>query len=189
MLGLPTRFGVIGGMVMNQTSFRNLFACLLTAGFLAACSGSGDRYPSLAVRDVERQQGQFEVTPVAAVRPAELPIESRAPSTTVANLLDRAAGANARFNTKAQSARSLAQIARGSAPSSNAYGNAAIALAELTSLRGETEYALADLDLLLAERSNRLQGSDVANSARAQVLSLIKQQDNTIASLWSLLGQ
>lgn len=174
---------------MSITVIRNLSAGLFAAIILAACAGSSDKYPSLAVRDIERQQGQFAVTPSAPVQPADLPLESRAPATSIADLLTQASAAHSRFNAKAGSARSMVQNAQGSAQSSTAYGQAMIALAELTSLRSETEYALADLDLLVSERSNRLQASDTANSARAQVIALVKQQDNTIASLWEMLGQ
>lgn len=172
--------------IMNRTIPTTwAFALILTP--LAACTGDAERYPSLAIRDVERVEGL--IVPAAAVEPAELPIRSLAPTTGIDALVAQASETHRTFVARQPAARSLASRARGTGRDSEARGQAIVALADLSSLRSQTEFALADLDMLVAERTNRLEPADDAIAAHAQVLALVNEQDRTLNSLWGLLGK
>ena len=172
--------------IMGQT-ISKLAAGTLCVMLLSACAGSSDKYPSLAIRDVERVSGQFAGGP--EVKPVDLPIPPLTPDRNIASLLEAATGSHERFLAREPSVRRLATSARGAGVDSLLRGNALVALSDLTSLRSQTEIALADLDLLIAERTNRLEPADDAVAAHAQVLTLIGEQDRTLNALWGLLGR
>lgn len=174
-------------MIMIRETGR-FSAVALLAVAAAGCAGDGGRYPSLAARDVERASGQFEPPP-PPVEPAALPIRALAPNGTIAALVSQATTLNAAFANRAATARRLVAGARGSASGSDARSNAIVALADLASLRSQTEVPLGDLDLLIAERANRLEPAQEARAAHALVLALVNEQDRTIAALWRALGQ
>lgn len=176
--------GVSG--IMTRNSLRICAFASLTV-IVGGCAGDSDQYPSVAIRDVERAQGQFE--PSAPIEPAELPIRSMAPSESVEEILDRAGGAYQSFLAREGDVRRLVAQARGTSSESDARGKAVVAIADLTSLRSELEIALADLDLLVTERSNRLVDYKEADIAHALVLDLATEQDRTLSALWNSLGQ
>ena len=167
-------------------AFRTLSALALVAPLLAACAGSGDRYPSLAIRDVERTGPVVE--PAPPVEPVALPIQPVVPSDNIPVLVAQANDSHRTFLARVPSARQLASAARASGRDSDARGRATVALADLTSLRSQTEIPLGDLDLLVAERTNRLEPAEEALAAHAQVLALVEQQDRTLDELWGLIG-
>lgn len=164
-----------------------LSAVALLSALLPGCAGDSGRYPSLAMRDVERVNGQFD--PASRVEPVELAIRAIVPSSSISELVDQANASHQRFVSKVSTARSLAVNARGTGRDSDARGRAIVALADLTSVRSQTEIALGDLDMLIAERTNRLEPADEAIAAHASVLQLVAEQDRTLTDLWSLLGQ
>jgi hypothetical protein len=153
---------------------------------LAACATSGDRYPSLAIRDVERAQGQFE--PVAstplAVPEVAVPAGGPLPERLVA-LSASANAAHRAFLASAAVATRRANAAAGSAIGSTAWASAQVALADLDSARSQTAIVLADLDTLMV--ANAVQAQDVAaiEAVRQQVLAQITEQDETLAKLRS----
>ena len=169
---------------MSRT--KNTHPILVIASLLAAgCAGSGDRYPSLAVRDVERNPVQE--TPAPPVEPVELPIRSMAPSTPVDTLVEQASAAFTAFEGEAPAVRALVSSARGASVESDAYGRAILALADLTSHRSKSEIALADLDLMLAENANRFEDTAVILAAHKLVLDMVNEQNQTLNTLWENL--
>ena len=153
---------------------------------VAACAGDKGRYPSLAIREAERVSG--EIGPRPSVEPVDLPIRAITPDQSIAALVARANATHQTFQSRAPGVRRVVNGARGSGRDSEARGNALIALADLTSVRSQTEFALADLDLLVADRTNRLEPADEALAAHAQILALVTEQDRTLAALYGLLG-
>ena len=170
-----------------ERNSATLSAVALLCALLPACAGDSARYPSLAIRDVERFQGQYQ--PASMVEPAELPIRSLAPDASVDALIAQATASHDTFAQRAAAARGLAARAAGTGRDSELRGNAIVALADLTALRSQTEVPLGDLDLLIAERTNRLEPADDAIAAQAQVLALVNEQDRTLNELWRLLDR
>ena len=172
--------------IMKQAPI-NLIALGIGSLLVAACAGDKGQYPSLAVRDMERVDGQIDTGP--PVEPVTLDISPVIPSQSVAELIAQARVSHRDFLAREPSARRLASSARGSGRDSEARGNAIVALADLTSMRSKTEIPLAGLDLLIAERTNRLESAEDAVAAHAEVLKLVAAQDRTLDNLWSMLGR
>lgn len=162
-------------------------ALALLTPLIAGCAGDSGRYPSLAVRDVERVNGEFESG--SPVQPVELQIPPLVPSTSIESLVEQANAANSTFASRVAAARGLATNARGSGRDSEARGRAIVALADLTSLRSQTEVPLGELDLLIAERTNRLEPAADAIAAHARVLALVQEQSRTLDELWRMVGR
>lgn len=157
---------------------------------LSACNANRSRFPSLAIRPAERAYGtrqQAAPTPApSAAATADLP-------TRVATLREQAAKSHARFTAQQASATALITAAKGSAPGTDAWSRAAIALAGLTSARGEGMISLSDLDrLLIAATETAATGPDndlkVVAPAHRDVAALLGEEDQTIAALRDKLG-
>lgn len=152
---------------------------------LAGCVGANsDRYPSLAVRDVERVQGSFE--PVAQ-ETIEVPVvevdrggdlESR-----LAALVAQARTAHAGFARLTPAARRSVAAARGAGVGSDSWAEAQVDLAQLDSARSEVAVALADLDTL--HTADAVQGADTTaiSAARDEVLAIVGEEDATLETL------
>lgn len=169
-------------MKMARThSFAFLCASLLIAG----CAGSDDKYPSLAVRDVERAQGQF--SPVASETAA--PIRPVASAQDLDSLIERALNAHRRFSQAEISAAVIVGMGRDADIGSNRRQEAQLALANLIAIRSDTAVALADLDLLAAKAETTFAPIEEINIARSKVETLIAGQDGTIAGLSEVLDQ
>lgn len=151
---------------------------------LAACATPGDRYPSLAIRDVERAQGQFEPTPATPLdvpvvaTPATGPLAER-----LASLGAQATRAHEAFMASAPKAERAASAAAGDAIGTTAWASAQVALADLDSARSQTAIALADLDTLMV--ADAVQGQDVSaiEIVRQQVIAQVEAEDETLARL------
>lgn len=164
---------------------RTLNIALLSASLLiAGCAGSGDKYPSLAVRDVERAQGQF--TPTAVERE---PIRPVATAADIAGLVRTAEQAHARFLDQQASAMTLVSSASRLGIESNTRQRALVAVADLVSIRSDTAIALADLDLLAAKASTTFAPTDELIAARSKVEALISAQSSTLDALSRQLSQ
>lgn len=157
---------------------------------LSACNANRSRFPSLAIRPAERAYGtrqQAAPTPApSAAATADLPAR-------VAALREQAAKSHTRFTAQQASATALITAAKGSAPGTDAWSRAAIALAGLTSARGEGMIALSDLDrLLIAATETAATGPDndlkVVGPAHRDVAALLGEEDQTIATLSDKLG-
>ena len=153
---------------------------------LAACATPTDKYPSLAVRDVERAQGQFEPTPATPLDVPEVPTTASGPLTERLDALDAAATASHRaFLASAPRATRLADAAAGSAIGSDAWASAQVALADLDSARSATAVALADLDALMVGTAIQAADASTIEIVRQRVIALVGEEDETLARLRS----
>jgi hypothetical protein len=161
---------------------------------LSACEANRSRFPSLAIRPAERAYGTGQP---AAATPV-LPLTTQVPGSAdlavrVAALRVAAITAHARFKEQQGAATRLVEAAKGAAPGTDAWSRAAIALAGLTSARGQGMVALADLDrLLIAATEQAAIGPDAdlktVAPAHREVGDLMAQEDRAIAALSSALG-
>lgn len=152
---------------------------------LAACAGSGDHYPSLAVRPAERVGGTFAVTnPVPDPTPLDQPALSR-----IDTWLASARAIHARFVDRAASARPQVAAGRGSNPDDNRWALAQVALADLESIRSENAVMLGDIDLLFVDATLSNTERDQVAHARDAILALIQQEDRVLAELGSGAGR
>ena len=153
---------------------------------LAACATAGDKYPSLAVRDVERAQGRFEPAPVAPLDVPEIPAAAAAggPLTQrLAALGSAAASSHQAFLARVPRAARLANAAAGSAIGSDAWASAQVALADLDSARSATAISLGELDAIMVGTAIQAQDASAIETVRQQVLAQVGEEDETLARL------
>lgn len=155
----------------------------LAALSLAACAGSASRYPSLALRDVERQEGMARGPSIAVADPAPID-EAR-----INALRTSAQTAFDRFVRQRPTAAALVARGRGQGSESDARGRAMVALADLTALRSATFVPLSELDRMAAETAIDYGNTAPVAAAQAAVLALIAEQDRSLGELWGELGQ
>ena len=159
-----------------------LSATLTIALLLAGCAASADRYPSLAIRDVERAYGTFD-----PVTPASEPLTPAPPPAGEAerlqDLIEQAMTAHRKFQSAVPQAEKLVASVSESGPDSNSWAEAQVALAGLESQRSLAAVALGDLDLLYADASTEFGTRSKIDTARAIVSNLISQQDSVLADL------
>jgi len=151
---------------------------------LAGCATSGDRYPSLAIRDVERAEGQFEPVPSTplAVPEVAIPAGGSLPERLAA--LDAAAdAAHQAFLASVPAATRRANAAAGAAIGSDAWASAQVALADLDSARSMTAIPLADLDTLMVASAVQAQDVSAIEAVRQQVLAKVSEEDEVLARL------
>lgn len=148
---------------------------------LTACAGSGDTYPSLAIRP-------FESEAAPRVEPAPLPIRPATPPARLAELRGAAAGADRAFTAREGEVARLARAAAGQPAESGARAAALVALAELDRHRGRTASALAALDSLAAEAAGALSPDPALDEAQSEVAAVLAREDAGIARLWEVIG-
>ncbi|MGB3807138.1 MAG: hypothetical protein WA936_08060 [Erythrobacter sp.] len=153
-----------------------VLALLAAAATLSGCAGDSDRYPSLAIRDAERDTG--EIAPVP--QPEVEPVVSTA---ALAEIVARAEGFNSRFESARPAVLRLARNASGAGPESEARARALVAIADLTSLHGRTSLALADIDRLEAEARTRFAPIEPIEEAQALVAQWVAAQDEALTNV------
>lgn len=156
-------------------------ALALSAAGLTACAGSGETYPSLAIRSFERAG-------VPQAEPAPLPIRPATPTARLDALRADAAAADRAFAAREGEAARLARAAAGQPADSGARASALIALAELDRHRGRTAIALAALDSLAAEAAAALSPDPALADAQGEVAAVLAREDAGIARLWEVMG-
>lgn len=151
---------------------------------LAGCATADEEYPSLAIRDVERAQGQFETGEPARldIEPVETAFDGPL-SETVAGLVDTAAEAHAQFTSIQPRAARLVAAARGSGVGSDSWAAAQVALAELDSARSQAAIALGDLDTLYVAARTAAEEADAIDAARNRVIALVAEEDAVLGRL------
>ncbi|WP_162789582.1 hypothetical protein [Altererythrobacter sp. ZODW24] len=151
---------------------------------LSACAGSGDRYPSLEIRDVERVQGSFD--PVDTGESA-LPTPVAAPSAdTIRRLADLTASAtaiHAEFERAVPKTSRVVSSANRSSVASDSWASAQVALSDLESIRSRAAVALADIESVYVDARLEAQQLDSITAARSEVLGLIAEEDAVLARL------
>jgi hypothetical protein len=155
---------------------------LLSIGLVAACAAPGDDHPSLAQRPAEREGGvrRASTDGLALIDPAP-------PAPAVQERIDRqlaAAGtAHRRFLAALPGARRAVADGGRAGVESDAYAAAQIAVGNLQAISSETAFAVADLDALLAVRSNALQSTEAVAVARDAAAALLQQENATLDTL------
>lgn len=152
---------------------------LCSAMLLVGCVGSGDKYPSLAVRDAERVTGAFNPAPTEAepiqIDPALLAglpaIEARAQRSYDA------------FLAAVPRVEAAVQAARGRSQTSNQWAAAQVSLSDLDAQRSQTAIALADVDQIYAEASSDLAMAPEIAELRAKIATQISSEDQILAEL------
>lgn len=178
---------------MALLSTRTTTSVLLLLA-LAACNADRSRFPSLAVRPAERAYGNGQpVIPTASAPLTTQLVAGTNLAAKVAALRETARAAHARFTQQQREAVRLAQASRGSAPGTEAWSRAAIALAALTSARSEGMVALADLDRLqIAATETAAMGSNAdlaaVTPAHREVEALLRDEDQTVTALSEVIG-
>lgn len=155
--------------------------CALT---LSACASSGDEFPSLAIRDVERAQGQFEPIAVDPIDVPEIPtnyegsLENR-----LATLVESASAAHTRFTRSEAVARRVVAGAGRSAVGSDAWATSQVALSDLESIRSDTAIALAEVDILHIAASVAAEDRAQIDAARDSIIAMVQEEDAALAEL------
>ena len=166
-------------MRAELTKTAVLATCL--AG-LAACAGSKEAYPSLAMRPFESASPPQVEAPAAPIRQAT-------PAARLAELRGAAAAAHSAFTAREGEAARLARAAAGQPVESSARAAAMIALADLDAQRGKTAGALAALDELAADAAGALSPDPALVAAQGEVAATLASEDRTITQLWNVLGR
>ncbi len=175
---------MVTASAMTTNSARPLFLAILCSVSVTACAGSSDQYPSLAVRDIERQSGVF--TP--SQNPAQ-PIDPVASTTEISAIVRRAEQSDAAFRDAEPGVRQLARDAARLGTDSNAYSQTLVAIADLTSLRTQAAIALGDLDALEASAAVSFAPLEDLKAAQESVSAIIDRQNAQIDSLLREIGQ
>ncbi len=166
---------------------RPCLAPLLSAGLLAisACASDTANYPSLARREVERTASAPAPAPApAGETPADPALLARLPGIVAA-----ARTAHERFVAARERTERLVAGASGSAPGSESWAVASVALAGLESSRSAAMIALADLDALHVEARIGNTSSDGAiAAARDEIAGLTGEEDRILSVLSGQLG-
>ena len=152
---------------------------LAFVALLGGCAGNSDRFPSLAIREAERFSGTFNPPPSD---PAEA-VPAVTDTQTLAQLVDKARSAHARFIETEPGTAALVEQARGLTAETNEWASAQIALADLAAHRSEALIALGDIDLLAAQAATTFAPEADIAAAQEQVSSWITIQDNVLLTL------
>lgn len=164
-----------------QPAFRPAFAALSSLALavsLSACASTSDRYPSLAIRDVERFYGSAQ--PVDA-NPAPPPPVQPSPELAqrLVQLQDQAAQAHQAFLSALPGTRSQVNAARNAAVASDSWVTAQNSISTLESSRSHAMLAMAELDQLLVQAETGVGARDAVIAAQAKVDGMV-QEENTV---------
>lgn len=166
---------------------RKTFVIPLLLTALAGCAGSGSgsgKYPSLAIRDIERVQGTFE--PVGAEQLDVPKVEvaySGSLQDRLSALVGQAEDAHRVFTAAVSEAEQLADAANDAEIGSDAWASAQVALAGLDSARSDVAVALGELDILHAAGAVQAEDVGAIDAARGEVLALVTIEDATLERL------
>lgn len=164
---------------------RTLFLMAPGAVVLAACSTpGGDRYPSLAIRDVERAEGQFEPVESSEIDVPPVETDLTGPlGQRLAALVAQAEEAHAGFAVAVPSASRIVEAAAGSDVASDRWAAAQVALADLDSARSLTAVPLGDLDTLFIAATVESAERTAILGARDRVIALVAEEDAVLERL------
>ena len=162
---------------------RPLIALTLVAA-LGACASASADYPSIAIREAERAEGQFTTGEPARidVPPVEVSYEGNL-ADRLAALVAMAEEAHAAFLEAAPRARTTVAAAADSDVGSDAWATAQVALAELDSARSRAAVPLADLDALYTAARVSVEDTAAIDAARDRVVALVTEEDTVLADL------
>ncbi|WP_299191869.1 hypothetical protein [uncultured Erythrobacter sp.] len=170
---------------MKPMHIRSCILIAASSAILAACAGDSSKYPSLAIRDAERVSGEFSTVAPADAAPAA-PVAS---DQEIGSIAARARATHQLFLGEQSGALGLVREARGGGIESNERARAETALSVLTSLRSDTQLAMAELDTLEARVASTFAPTDAIAVAQIQVASFLSEQDEILDALLAELGQ
>lgn len=173
---------------MVRTLRRSLLIACIAA--LGACASTQDDYPSLAIRDVERAEGQFEPVEVDPLDIPPVPVPAAADgnlASQLAALVASARRSHAAFEEAVPDTRNRVNEGAGAAVGSNSWGAAQIALAGLESARSDSAVVLGDLDTLHIAATLSAEERESITLARAEVLQLIAEEDEVLSILRNMM--
>lgn len=162
------------------------FAIVMLLLATCACSTNG-RYPSLAMRDVERVRATAQPAPGDGATPVQtLPPASADLTTRLDGLVAAAREADQRFQSQRGPAE-RAVVAAG-ATGSDSWSSASVALASLEATRSQAMIVLGDLDVLYSNARDAVPTEEsptakAIGEARIQVGDWVSAQDAVLAQL------
>ncbi|WP_336986989.1 hypothetical protein [Altererythrobacter aquiaggeris] len=149
---------------------------------MTACSGDQSRYPSLAIRDVERVGGAFgPASGPTDITPAEQP--GAETLDRLEGLRESAIAIHREFVAARPVTARTVTSARSADVASDRWASAQVALSDLESIRSRAAVALADIDLLYVDATTDGRQLDRISQARADVLALIDDEDAALGVL------
>ena len=156
------------------------------AALTAACASTGTSgdYPSLAIRDAERAEGQIDAGEPARldIPPVEVEL-SGGIDARLASLVSAAQEAHAEFVSVQP--RAIRLVAGAGSVGSDSWAAAQVALAELDSARSRAAVPLADLDMIFAAARVAAEDTQAIEQARNTVIALVSEEDATLEELRS----
>ncbi|MEW4448390.1 hypothetical protein [Qipengyuania sp. JC766] len=153
----------------------------LAAALLSGCAGSSADYPSLAIRDFERNPERFRPPdPEPLPQPAPLSAATRA---RLGPLVAQAQEEHRGFMAAVARTQRAVNGARGAPIGTEPWGDAQVALADLDSFRSRTSVPLGDLDRLYADTLAEYEEVTAVAAARNQVIGLVAEQDAILARM------
>ena len=165
---------------MFEKASKFVIGALAPALMLGGCAAASDKYPSLAIRDFEREVAPEQVTP--------LPMQAMAPA-----LVEKVAGAralalreDAAFRAALPAVERQVASTRGLSATSNAWAAAQVALSQLQTRRNLTVSALGDIDEVIAAQSAQLVDTSAQQSIQQEVEAILSSQDRALAQLRGL---
>ena len=172
--------------VMHRILVRTapILSCVLPIIALAGCASPGGSYPSLAIRDVERAQGQFESPPPQPVEVPQIPTDTSGAMGERLNALDSlATSSHQDFTRKVTAATRAARVGANAAIASDAWAAAQVAVSDLDSARSNTAITLGDLDSLMVARAVVGEDLTAIELVRQKVIGMVEEEDRTLAQL------
>ena len=165
-----------------------LLAAVLALLCTGCANGESSRYPSLAIRDVERVKGSAQ-----PVTPDPGPAPPLAPSADLAGRLaqldQQAQTANLAFLGAVSRTEAMVEAAAGSAVASENWSVATAALSQLDALRNPAALALADLDRLYVDSEMELGAVEAISAVRDGVQAQVQAQEATLDRIASRMPQ
>lgn len=163
-----------------------LAASIVAALALGACASGKETYPSLAIRPAERVSGTLQPAPPVP-EPAP-PAPSGQVLDEIAQLRAAAADADRRFQSAAQAARAPVNAARGTAPGSEQWSVAQVAVSEAQARHNEAVAALGRLDQIHVAAQTEGTALNEIEAAVNTVAALVQAQDQALDALQAGLG-
>ena len=155
---------------------------LSVASLLGACASTGTDYPSLAIRDAERAEGQFDTGEPARldIPPVEVDLTGGLDA-RLSSLVSAAEEAHAEFVSVRPRATRL--VAAAGSTGSDSWAAAQVALAELDSARSRAAIPLGDLDMIYTATRVAAEDASAIEAARGRVLTLVGEEDAVLEDL------
>ncbi|MDD3798989.1 MAG: hypothetical protein PHE36_07410 [Novosphingobium sp.] len=148
---------------------------------LGACAGDPGQYPSLAIRDIERQHGSTQPVEPAAPPPPVTP--SADLSERLAQLQGEAASAHQAFMSAVPRVDQLVATAQHSAIASDPWVAAQSGLAGLESSRNRSMVVMADLDRMLVAVEMDGGAREAIAQAQASVDAMVREENSLLEGL------